>query len=74
MTWSRPFDDPIPLPKGPPSPAPVARRAAARMTNRLHYRTTAKIFHWLIVALLFVQYPIGWLMPDIHRGMKPGTR
>jgi cytochrome b561 len=42
------------------------------MTDRLHYGTTAKIFHWLIVALLFAQYPIGWLMPDIHRGMKPG--
>jgi cytochrome b561 len=42
------------------------------MTKRLHYGTTAKIFHWLIVALLFVQYPIRWLMPDIHRGMKPG--
>jgi cytochrome b561 len=43
------------------------------MTDRLHYGTTAKIFHWLIVALLFVQYPIGWLMPDIHRDMKPGN-
>jgi cytochrome b561 len=38
----------------------------------LQYGTTAKVFHWLIVALLLVQYPIGWLMPDIHRGMKPG--
>jgi cytochrome b561 len=37
------------------------------------YGTTAKAFHWLIVALLVVQYPIGWLMPDIHRGMKPGV-
>ena len=43
------------------------------MTDRLQYGTTAKLFHWLIVALLFIQYPIGWLMPDIHRGMKPGT-
>ncbi|HEY3792381.1 MAG TPA: cytochrome b [Bradyrhizobium sp.] len=42
------------------------------MTERLQYGTTAKVFHWLIVALLLVQYPIGWLMPDIHRGMKPG--
>jgi cytochrome b561 len=42
------------------------------MTNRLQYGTTAKVFHWLIVALLLVQFPIGWLMPDIHRGMKPG--
>ncbi|WP_407177201.1 cytochrome b [Bradyrhizobium sp. STM 3562] len=43
------------------------------MLPRLHYGTTAKIFHWLIVALLVVQYPIGWLMPDIHRGQQPGV-
>jgi cytochrome b561 len=43
------------------------------MTDRLQYGTTAKVFHWLIVALLFVQYPIGWLMPDLHRDMKPGV-
>jgi cytochrome b561 len=43
------------------------------MTRRLHYGTTAKTFHWLIVALLVVQYSIGWLMPDIHRGEKPGS-
>ena len=43
------------------------------MTPRLHYGTPAKIFHWLIVALLVVQYPIGWLMPDLHRGMQPGA-
>jgi len=43
------------------------------MTTRLQYGTLAKIFHWLIVALLAVQYPIGWLMPDIHPGMSPGA-
>jgi len=43
------------------------------MTDRLQYGTTAKVLHWLIVALLAVQYPIGWLMPDIHRNMKPGA-
>jgi len=43
------------------------------MDTRSQYGTTAKAFHWLIVALLVVQYPIGWLMPDIHRGMKPGV-
>jgi cytochrome b561 len=43
------------------------------MTDRLQYGTTAKVFHWLIVALLMVQYPIGWLMPDLHRNMKPGA-
>ena len=42
------------------------------MAKQLHYGTTAKVFHWLIVALLIVQFPLGWLMPDIHRGMKPG--
>lgn len=43
------------------------------MTPRLHYGTTAKILHWSIVALLVTQYPIGWLMPDIHRGQQPGA-
>ena len=43
------------------------------MTAQLHYGTPAKVFHWLIVALLAVQYPIGWLMPDIHRGTTPGA-
>jgi cytochrome b561 len=43
------------------------------MTARLQYGTTAKVFHWLVVALLLVQYLIGWLMPDLHRDMKPGA-
>jgi cytochrome b561 len=43
------------------------------MTDRLQYGTTAKVFHWLIVALLLLQYPLGWLMPDVHPGMKPGV-
>jgi cytochrome b561 len=43
------------------------------MTDRSQYGTTAKVFHWLVVALLVVQYFIGWLMPGIHRGMKPGA-
>ncbi len=38
-----------------------------------NYGTTAKIFHWAIVALLIVQYAVGWLMPDIRRGMVPGA-
>jgi len=43
------------------------------MTRQLHYGPTAKVFHWLIALLLLAQYPIGWLMPDIHRGMRPGA-
>jgi len=41
--------------------------------EQLHYGTTAKVFHWLIVALLAIQLPLGWLMPGIRRGMTPGT-
>ena len=42
------------------------------MNKQPRYGTVAKIFHWLIVALLLVQYLLGWFMPDIHRDMKPG--
>ena len=42
------------------------------MTKRLGYGTTAKALHWAVVALLVVQYAIGWLMPDVHGG-PPGV-
>jgi cytochrome b561 len=42
------------------------------MTRQSNYGATAKAFHWLIVTLLMVQYPLGWFMPEIHHGMKPG--
>jgi cytochrome b561 len=40
------------------------------MAKQIHDGTTAKAFHWTIVALLIVQYPLGWFIPHIHRGMK----
>lgn len=43
------------------------------MTQQPAYGNTAKVFHWLIVVLLAVQFPIGWLMPDIHSGALPGS-
>ena len=42
------------------------------MIKQPTYGATAKALHWLIVALLTIQYPLGWLMPEIHHGMKPG--
>lgn len=41
--------------------------------KKLKYGTTAKAFHWVIVALIAVQLPLGWLMPDIRRDMSPGS-
>ncbi len=37
------------------------------------YGITARVFHWAIVLLLMVQFPIGWLMPDIREGERPGA-
>lgn len=37
------------------------------------YGTVAKILHWLIAAILVGQFSLGSLMPDIKRGMQPGT-
>ncbi len=41
--------------------------------EQAHYGATAKLFHWLILALLAIQVLLGWLMPDIHRNMEPGA-
>jgi cytochrome b561 len=35
------------------------------------YGPIAKLFHWLILVLLAAQFTVGWLMPDIKRGMQP---
>ena len=35
------------------------------------YDSTAKGFHWLIVALVLTQFVIAWLMPGIGRDTKP---
>jgi cytochrome b561 len=37
------------------------------------YTGTAKSLHWLIVALLVVQFVLAWAMPEIHRDTKPDT-
>ena len=42
------------------------------MKIQTRYGTTAKILHWIVVALLLTQYLIGWLMPNIRRNMSPG--
>ncbi len=35
------------------------------------YGSSAKLFHWATAALLAAQFTVGWLMPDIRRGMQP---
>ena len=37
------------------------------------YAGAAKFLHWLIVALLIVQFVLAWAMPEIHRDTKPET-
>jgi len=43
------------------------------MTTQHEYSATAKGFHWVTVGLLVVQFILGWIMPEIHRGMQPGS-
>ena len=42
------------------------------MTAHYSYGPTAKLFHWATASLLTLQVLVGWLMPDIKRGMMPG--
>ena len=53
------------------------RVASAFSSRNFHDKAPAlrngpKALHWAIVALLVVQYSIGWLMPDVHGG-PPGV-
>jgi cytochrome b561 len=35
------------------------------------YNGIAKTLHWLILALLVVQFGVAWRMPDVHPDTKP---
>ena len=37
------------------------------------YGGMAKALHWMIVALLIVQFIVAWTMPEIRRDTKPET-
>lgn len=42
------------------------------MTDRLRYGTPPKVLHWLVVALLAVQFSLGGLMPTFMRVRRAG--
>lgn len=44
------------------------RAGAKPKTVEPGYDVVARGLHWLVFALLFVQFLIGWTMPEIHRG------
>jgi cytochrome b561 len=41
------------------------------MIDEPEYSAAAKGFHWLTALLLVVQFLLGWIMPNIGRGMQP---
>ena len=43
------------------------------MSKTTGYTGTAKALHWLVLALLIVQFAVAWTMPDIKRDTKPET-
>ncbi len=43
------------------------------MPSKRYYGPAAKFFHWATAGLLAGQVLVGWLMPDIERGMSPGA-
>ncbi len=38
---------------------------------RASYKSVAKSLHWLMLALLVVQFAIAWSMPELGRGSVP---
>jgi cytochrome b561 len=44
---------------------------AVAATDLPSYGAVAKLLHWLIAALVVLQFALGWLMPDLPRGRPP---
>jgi cytochrome b561 len=49
---------------------PANERSTASVDR---YGSIAKWLHWLVFALVFVQFIIAWTMPKIRRGVVPET-
>ena len=60
------LDIPVAMPDKAPMPTPESFAAPG-------YGRFAKAMHWLIAALLAVQFAIGWSMPHIGRNTRPDT-
>src|SRR3954462_11439223 len=43
------------------------------MPATARYTRTAVVLHWVVAAMLLVQYPLGWLMQQIPKD-PPGPR
>lgn len=39
--------------------------------DQVRYDLGARLFHWITVALVIVQFAVAWTMPDIGRGTQP---
>ncbi len=58
----------------PPRPAATsAVISVASIAAIAGYDATAKLLHWLVVVLVFTQFIISFLMPEIGPGVVPGT-
>jgi cytochrome b561 len=39
--------------------------------DEARYDLVARIIHWLVVALVTIQFVIGWTMPHVHQNTNP---
>ena len=35
------------------------------------YDSVTRFFHWAVLALLLIEFPIAWTMPDVHKDTRP---
>lgn len=43
----------------------------AQVAAPKRYDPVARLLHWLVVLLVYTQFALGWLMPDVHRDTQP---
>jgi cytochrome b561 len=61
------------LPSLGDSEVPVTELSLAAQPTVERYSAVARLLHWLVLALLIVQFTLAWTMPGIHRGTTPET-
>jgi len=53
--------------------AVTTSKPTAATIGQSDYGAVAKLLHWLILALVMLQFALAWTMPDLPRGQPPET-
>jgi len=45
--------------------------SSTALSAQQRYDPVSRFFHWAVLALLVIEFPIAWTMPEVHKDTRP---